>query len=115
MGENPGWPRIVLCMIWAVLLMPFSHGHDGRSQQWRWRKQSKQALIPDKETSMRTDEAMAVEDLHADLMAEIARLRAVLKTIAEHNDDSSDWPHSLENIQTYAQDALGQKGNDDDE
>ena len=81
MGENPGWPRIVLCMIWAVLLMPFSHGHDGRSQQWRWRKQSKQALIPDKETSMRTDEAMAVEDLHADLMAEIARLRAVREEI----------------------------------
>jgi hypothetical protein len=59
--------------------------------------------------------ANGVADARRAAEAEIARLRAVLKTIAEHNDDSSDWPHSLENIQTYAQDALGQKGNDDDE
>jgi hypothetical protein len=33
------------------------------------------------------------------------RLRSALKTIADHSDICSDFPHSLENIQTFARNA----------
>lgn len=38
---------------------------------------------------MRTDEAMAVEDLHSALRAEIASLRAALKSILDRYEDQN--------------------------
>jgi hypothetical protein len=35
-----GWPRIILYLLWAALLIPFSRGHDDvhGGQHWRWQK-----------------------------------------------------------------------------
>lgn len=32
------WPRAILLLLWALILMPFASHHDGRRLHWRWER-----------------------------------------------------------------------------